>query len=236
MFTLSTPSEERSYHHGDLRRALVRSALEILSGAGVAGLSLRAAARRAKVSAMAPYRHFADKEALLAAVAEYGFQLLEARLTTATATAADPRAGLAALGVAYVLFARDEPSLFKLMFGPAIEKKSARPALDQAGYACFDALRQAVAMAGFVDGETALNDVSLACWSLVHGLSALIVDGRLAENGPGPPEAIATRLTRLLVDAFVALSDVKPAGRAIEHEETSTGQPARTQPARRGNE
>ena len=210
MFTLSTPSEERPYHHGDLRRALIRSALEVLWEAGVAGLSLRAAARRAKMSAMAPYRHFADKEALLAAVAEHGFQQLGARFATATATAADPRAGLAALGVAYVLFARDEPSLFKLMFGPAIEKKSAHPGLDEAGWACFNALRQAVAMAGFVDGETALNDVSLACWSLVHGLSGLVVDGRLVDKGAGPPEAIATRLTRLLVGALTALADVKP--------------------------
>ena len=133
MFTLSTPSEERPYHHRDLPQALVRSALEILSEAGVAGLSLRAAARRAKVSAMAPYRHFADKEALLAAVADYGFRQLTARLTAAVAGAPDPRAGLAALGVAYVLFARDEPSLFKLMFGPAIEAKSAHPGLDEAG-------------------------------------------------------------------------------------------------------
>src|SRR5215831_9732799 len=118
MFTLSTPAAQRSYHHGDLRQALIRSALEILSQAGAAGLSLRAAARRARVSAMAPYRHFADKEALLAAVAEYGFQQLAGRLAAAAAAAADPRAGLGALGVAYVIFARDEPSLFKLMFGP----------------------------------------------------------------------------------------------------------------------
>src|SRR5215467_9614279 len=122
MFTLSTPLEKRPYHHGDLRQALVRSALEILSEGGVGRLSLRAAARRARVSAMAPYRHFADKEALLAAVAEYGFRELATRLTAATATAADPRAGLAALGVAYVLFACDQPNLFKLMFGPTIEK------------------------------------------------------------------------------------------------------------------
>jgi len=236
MFTLSTPSEERPYHHRDLPRALVRSALEILSEAGVAGLSLRAAARKAKVSAMAPYRHFADKEALLAAVAEYGFRQLTARFTAAVAGAPDPREGLAVLGVAYVLFARDEPNLFKLMFGPAIERKSAHSGLDEAGRSCFNALRQAVEAAGFSDRPADLDDVSLACWSLVHGLSALIVDGRLAQNGPAPPKAIATRLTRLLVDAFVALSDVKPAGRAIEHEETSTGQPARTQPARRGNE
>src|SRR5215472_8900990 len=82
MFTLSTPAGRRPYHHGDLRQALVRSALEILSEAGVGGLSLRAAARRARVSAMAPYRHFADKEALLAAVAEYGFRELATRLPT----------------------------------------------------------------------------------------------------------------------------------------------------------
>src|SRR6516225_773387 len=223
MFTLSTPLEKRPYHHGDLRQALVRSALEILSEAGVGGLSLRAAARRAQVSAMAPYRHFADKEALLAAVAKYGFRELAARLTAATATAADPRAGLAALGVAYVLFACDEPSLFKLMFGPTIEKKSAHPGLDEAGWACFNALRQAVAMAGFVDGETALNDVSLACWSLVHGLSGLVVDGRLVDKGAGPPEAIATRLTSLLIGALAALADAKPSRRRIEHEEIGTG-------------
>src|SRR5262252_5676870 len=210
MFTLSTPLEKRPYHHGDLRQALVRSALEILSEAGVGGLSLRAAARRARVSAMAPYRHFADKEALLAAVAEYGFRELAARLTAATATAADPRAGLAAQGVAYVLFARDQPSLFKRMFGPTIEKKSGHPALDEAGNACFNVLRQAAEAAKFFDRDTDVGDVSLACWSLVHGLSALIVDGRLSEHESGPAEAVATRLTRLLSDSLAALGDTKP--------------------------
>src|SRR6516162_8868573 len=212
MFTLSTPTEQRTYHHGDLRYALVRSALEILSEAGVAGLSLRAAARRAQVSAMAPYRHFADNEALLAAVAEYGFRELAARLTAATAAAADPRAGLGALGVAYVLFAREQPSLFKLMFGPMIEQKSGHPDLDEAGGACFNALRQAVAAAKFFDGDSDAGDVALACWSLVHGLSALIVDGRLAEYESGPAEAVAMRLTRLLSDSLAALGDKKSDG------------------------
>ena len=212
MFTLSTPLEKRPYHHGDLRQALVRSALEILSEAGVGGLSLRAAARRARVSAMAPYRHFADKEALLAAVAEYGFRELAARLTAAAATAADPRAGLAALGVAYVLFACDQPSLFKLMFGPMIEKKSEHPALDEASNACFNVLRQAVEAAKFFDGDFDARDISLACWSLVHGLSALIVDGRLAEHDIGPVEGVATRLTRLLSDSVAALGDKKSGG------------------------
>jgi len=211
MFTLSTPSDERSYHHGDLRRALISSALQILSEGGVARLSLRAAARRAKVSAMAPYRHFADKEALLAAVAEYGFRQLTARFTAAAAEAPEPRAALTALGVAYVVFARDEPSLFKLMFGPTIETKSAHPALDEAGCACFDALRNAVEAAGFVDGENALNDVSLACWSLVHGVASLIVDGRLADKVAASAETIATRMTRLLSDSLAALDGKKAA-------------------------
>jgi AcrR family transcriptional regulator len=210
MFTLSTPPEQRSYHHGDLRPALIRSALEILSEAGVAGLSLRAAARRAKVSAMAPYRHFADKEALLAAIAEYGFQQLSGRLGAAAAAAADPRAGLEALGVAYVVFARDEPSLFRLMFGPAIEQKSVHPTLDAAGGACFNVLRQAVRAAKFFDGDRDLEDVSLACWSLVHGLGSLIVDGRMAEADAGSAEAIATRLTRLLGDGLTALGERRP--------------------------
>ena len=210
--TLSTPFEKRPYHHRDLRQALIRSALEILAEAGVAGLSRRAAARRASVSAMAPYRHFADKEALLAAVAEHGFRELAARLTAAATGAADPRAGLAAQGVAYVLFACKQPSLFKLMFGPMIEQKSGHPALDEAGSACFDALRRAVQVAKFFDGESDVGDVSLACWSLVHGLSALIVDGRLAEHEPGAAEAVATRLTRLLSESLTALGDKKSSG------------------------
>jgi AcrR family transcriptional regulator len=209
MFTLSTAAPERSYHHRDLRRALICSALEILSESGVAGLSLRATARRANVSAMAPYRHFADKEALLAAVAEYGFGQLTARFSAAAAAAADPRARLCALGVAYVAFARDEPSLFKLMFGPAIEKKSAHPALDEAGCACFNGLRRAVEAARFFDGDPQPEDVSLACWALVHGLASLIVDGRLSEGDAGAGEAIAARLAGLLADSLSALGEAR---------------------------
>ena len=143
------------------------------------------------------------------AAAEYGFRELAVRLTAATATAADPRAGLAALGAAYVLFACDHPSLFKLMFGPTIEKKSGHPALDEAGSACFNALRQAVAAAKFFEGDSDGGDVSLACWSLVHGLSALIVDCRLAEYDSEPAEALAARLTRLLSDSLAALAEKK---------------------------
>ena len=121
---------------------------------------------------------------------------------------------MAALGVAYVLFARDQPSLFKLMFGPTIAEKSDHTGLDEAGNACFNALRQAVEAVKFFDSDSDADDVSLACWSLVHGLSALLVDGRLAEHDLGLAEAVATRLTRLLSDSLAALGDKKLAASA----------------------
>ena len=212
MFALSIPPKQRSYHHGDLRQGWFVPHLKFCRRPASAGSRCGPQRGAPGCRQWPPYRHFADKEALLAAVAEYGFRELAARLTAATAMAADPRAGLAALGVAYVLFACDQPSLFKLMFGPTIEKKSGHPVLDEAGSACFNALRQAVKAAKFFEGDSDGNDVSLACWSLVHGLSALIVDGRLTEHDCGPADAVATRLTRLLSDSLAALGDRKPGG------------------------
>jgi len=81
--------------------------------------------------------------------------------------------------------------------------------LDKAANACFNALRQAVEAAKFFDDDTDASDVSLACWSLVHGLSALIVDGKLAEHDIGAAEAVATRLTRLLSDSLAARAEKK---------------------------
>ncbi len=93
------------------------------------------------------------------------------------------------------------------MFGPAIERKSAHPALDEAGGTCFNALRQAVAAAGFFDSDLDFQSVSLACWSLVHGLASLIADGRLLQGDAGSVEAIATPLTQLLTDSLAALGE-----------------------------
>jgi hypothetical protein len=98
-----------------------------------------------------------------------------------------------------------------------IEKKTGHPALDEAANACFNALRQAVEAAKFCDGDSDASDVSLACWSLVHGLSALIVDGKLAEHDIGAAEAVATRLTHLLSDSLAALRDRRPQLNRKEH-------------------
>src|SRR5690606_4666564 len=119
MLSVSTSREERSYHHGDLRGALLRAASEVLAEQGEAAISLREVARRAGVSHNAPYRHFSDREALLAALAELGFDELLGCMRGA-AQGLEPRDGLAALGRCYVGFALQRRGLFRLMFSGAL--------------------------------------------------------------------------------------------------------------------
>ena len=102
----------KSYHHGDLEAALIRSAGKILEKEGLDALSLREVARQAGVSHNAPYRHFAEREALLAALAAKGFEMLAQAQQAAAA-----KGGLRAMGEAYVLFALEHPQRFRLMFG-----------------------------------------------------------------------------------------------------------------------
>src|ERR1700693_5459913 len=106
------------YHHGDLPRALLDAALHIVETQGTEALTLRAVARRAGVSQAAPYRHFASKEAILAAVAEDGFRSLIAAMRESVATCGeDPLGRLRAVGLGYVTFATSHPSHFRVMFG-----------------------------------------------------------------------------------------------------------------------
>lgn len=180
---MSTSESERSYHHGDLRAALVAAALEQLEAGGEAALSLRAAARACGVSAMAPYRHFAGKEELLEAVAARGFTDLAERLNAADASAEGAQA-LAAQGVAYVTFACRHPALFRLMF--------MRPCRQPVGSEAYRILeRRATALTG--SGMPA-EDLTLAAWSLVHGLAALILDRRVPLEGEDA-EGAARRIT-----------------------------------------
>ena len=189
---MSTSRARPGYHHGNLREALVEAALELLHEGGAEALSLRAAARRAGVSAMAPYRHFADKEALLAAVAAHGFTLLAARLAEAD-TAPDPVDALVAQGVAYVRFACEDPDRFRLMFGAA--QPAGHPDLRAAGGTGYAILARRVAT---LADESRRDDLTLACWSLVHGLASLLVDGQVPGCGLAS-EAMAERVTRLLL-------------------------------------
>jgi AcrR family transcriptional regulator len=172
------------YHHGDLRRALLDAALELVKEHGPSGITLREAARRAGVTHAAPYRHFADKEALLAALAEEGFRRLRAEVEAAIAEAG----GLSrseAIGVAYVRFARKNPSQFRVMFGSEVGDKRRYPSLMQADQAVFDLLSQAIRAAQEAGELPAGNParMGLVSWSMLHGVASLVVDGQLERAG-----------------------------------------------------
>lgn len=180
---MSTSPSDRDYHHGGLRAALLAAALERLEDGGAASLSLRAIARDCGVSAMAPYRHFADKDALLDAVAGHGFGELARGLREADSTAEGAEA-LAAQGTAYVAFACRHPALFRLMFTSPCGTSDRSEA-----YAILE--RRAATLAG---PEMSADDLTLAAWSLVHGLAGLILDRRVPV-GPGEVEGVARRIT-----------------------------------------
>lgn len=169
----------RPYHHGDLRTALIRAGLDILTEEGVHALTLRAAARRAGVSHNAPYRHFADKEALLAAIAEEGFVELTASLEGAMSRAPQsPRAQLEETGWAYVQFAVTHPDHLRVMFGGLIADPQAHPALLAAGSRAFTVLVTIIQtgqeMGAVVAGSP--QQLAFAAWGMVHGLALLLSD------------------------------------------------------------
>jgi AcrR family transcriptional regulator len=160
------------YHHGDLPRALVGAAMELLEEGGAAELSLRAAARRAGVSTAAPYRHFADRTALLSEVAAVGYRELAADLAAAHPAPTKPE-DLAAIAVAYVRFALARPGLFRVMFAEQCDSTSVeRVAAVEAIQGYLNAIVQQVFPGA--DQEA----MAIAVWGLVHGLAFLHLDGK----------------------------------------------------------
>lgn len=168
-------STSRAYHHGDLRAALIDAALTLVGeGAGEA-MSLREAARRAGVSATAVYRHFADKDALLRAVATAGLARLGTAQRAAYDAAGGGAAGFNATGVAYVRFALANPALFRLIFAQPAGDAMAQdkgPGGDDDAMTFLLANAAALAPVG-VDGRV----FALQAWSVAHGLAMLMLDG-----------------------------------------------------------
>lgn len=170
-----------AYHHGDLRDALIRAARKLLEKHGLAEVSLRRLARAAGVSPAAPYHHFADKQALLNAVAAEGFETLRSVMLARMAKETDPAAGLAASGVGYVAFAVENPALFRLMFGGDGTQLSPDSALIKARELAYDVLQSAVAESS--PDRTADPLTCVRLWALVHGIAKLIL-----EVGIKPPD------------------------------------------------
>jgi AcrR family transcriptional regulator len=166
----------RPYRHGNLPSALRSAARAILDEDGPDVVGLRETARRVGVSATAAYRHFANKEDLLASVAAEGFRELAAAMGTGVPEG-DP---LRAVGLAYVEFALQKRGLFRLMFGPILVERAKYPGLNAAADSVFNLL-QRIAVS---DDEQLRegNAAGMAAWGLVHGLSSLFIDGLVPET------------------------------------------------------
>ncbi len=182
-------SKSSPYHHGDLRAALVTAALGLLEESAIETVSLRAVARRAGVSAMAPYRHYPDKEALLAAVAQTGFDRLRDVLAHADSISG-PDTALLGQGVAYVQFAIENPVLFRLMFGPP--RRGRHADLRTSSETAFSVLVRRMTEQTHSAG---LQPRILGYWSLVHGLAMLILDGQTPVAGFETPDTEVVRQT-----------------------------------------
>ena len=162
---------ERAYHHGNLRNELLDTAETQLTETGIEELSLRALARRIGVSQTAPYRHFRDKNELLAALATRGYrQLLSELEAAAEAAGDDPRARMRAFAGSYVNYAIGHPELFKLMFGPTLQPQASRDTYE---------LVRSIMRDGIERGLFRVEDdhyLANAGWSGIHGLATLKVD------------------------------------------------------------
>jgi len=206
---MSRPRKKRAgtYHHGDLRQALVEAALRALEHQRAEELSLRALGRDLGVSPRAPYRHFETKEDLLAAVAIEGFRA-SAAFTTArvSAAGASPIARLRAVGEAYVLFAVARPAAFRVMYAPYATVKENAPDLVRARADGHRATMEMIA-----DGQAAgllrqgdPMQLALLLWSSIHGLSVLLVEGQLGRyDRPIEAAKLATLVSGSLLEGLL---------------------------------
>lgn len=172
-------SSQKNYHHGNLRAELLDKAVEQLRASGTESLSLRALARAIGVSQTAPYRHFTDKNELLAALATRGYKSLLNALQLAGKTAPDhPAEQLLAFARTYVDYAAENPELFKLMFGPSLQPPEKYPELRDASRETLS-LVQKILHQGIVRGDFRDQDITYlanAGWAGIHGLATLRVD------------------------------------------------------------
>ena len=173
----------KPYHHGDLRRALLDEALRTIQTLGVEHLTLRTVGERLGVSRSALYRHFADKQALLATVGKEGFRKLRQAIADAWEGNGRGRVGFEAMGRAYVQFAVAHPSHYRVMFGGFIESAAKDDHFVAEANAAFQLLVDALVEQQNA-GDIRRDDPVLIArfvWALVHGTAMLVIDGQLPE-------------------------------------------------------
>ena len=174
-----------SYHHGDLKNALIQAGVEILAREGVSGLSLRKVARQAGVSHAAPYSHFADKQALIAAISTEGFKQLFTQIKAVFIDYKDdPENLLIETAWAYLQFALNEPDRFKLMFSSVLEKEKDYPDFVEISQNNF---RQLVEIVEICQKANALkagepNLIAVSLWGTVYGFISLLLEGQISHT------------------------------------------------------
>jgi AcrR family transcriptional regulator len=176
----------KTYHHGDLRRALVDEAIRTIGDEGVNGLTLRAVGARLGVSRTALYRHFADKGTLLAAVAAEGFRAFRQALHDAVTGHGGGSAGLEAMGRAYIAFALEHPSHYRVMFGGFLEACPRSPELVEEAEGSFAVLLNSIVeqqQAGLVRADDPAQ-LARYVWAVSHGVAMLAIDGQLRDADP----------------------------------------------------
>ena len=206
-------SGEAPYHHGDLHEALLKAAVQVLERDGLPGLTLRAVAREANVSHAAPTHHFGDLTGLLSELAAIGFRQFGAAMATARASAASlPERGTAS-AKAYVAYAQEHPGMYGLMFRSERLDYS-RPSLHEASEASFAGLARGVGASRQeqISEESLSLDQAAAiarAWSLVHGFTMLLLDGRLTRILDLSPEGTTAEM---LLTAMLRSSVGRPPG------------------------
>ena len=194
-----------AYHHGDLRAACITAGLRLVAEGGPDALTIRGVARSAGVSHTAPLHHFRDRDELLAAVAEVGFERLVAEtLEAAAADEADPIERIRRYGLVYIRGAIGAPGLYRLMFGEAA---------CETGFGAYELLLRLVAESGLAVGDP--EPIALVLWAQVHGLAGLYAEGKLAHELEGlPPGALPPRAAEALdrVIDLLVLDSARPSG------------------------
>ncbi len=200
----------RPYHHGALRSALIAAAGRLIAEHGTEGFTMADACRTAGVSTAAPYRHFADRDALLAAVRARGFDELSAQ--TGAARDARPSGSIEAIiaiGQAYVRFVTRDPELFHLMWSTPRQRYASEEA-QASGRRCFGVLLEAVDRFRARQGREDIPTLSIAVplWTMVHGVASLMLSDRIQGVAPGTDiDALVDRATRAFLSGLLALAD-----------------------------
>ncbi|MBA2681746.1 MAG: TetR family transcriptional regulator [Ktedonobacteraceae bacterium] len=207
----------RPYHHGDLRRALLDAAFQLVAERGVSDFTLREVARQAGVSHNAPYHHFADKAELVVALTIEGFQMLDQALRSAyEQTPGTPLERTLAISGAYLRFAIEHPAAFRLMFRPELRQsshdaKECDAAVKNAADAAFQILLDGISAsqrAGLLRTEQSVEMLALALGSTMHGLTVLFLDSILIKEKPSfsieEKEQTATQIMHMVAQGLVA--------------------------------